>query len=160
MAAFAGPAMILGTAAQAVGGIMASREKSAAAQFEGEQYRIQRQQLLTAAQQDEASRRGNLNASIDTIMAIRAGRGVGQASPTATAIIDDIIGAAERDININRANILARADQSRMSAEFADRRKRMALTAGDIGAVSTLASAGFRYGRLQPGTSGLYDIGV
>lgn len=139
--------LAIGTATQTVGGLMASGERSAAASFEAQQSRVQEGMLRTQASQDEARRRENLNQVIGNILAIRAGRGVGTASPTGNAILSDITGATERDIGINRANILTRADQARMSGEFADRRARLALIAGDFGAVSNLATAGFNYAR-------------
>lgn len=147
MAELALPALIISTATAATGQVMAGQERANAAAFEGQQYRIQQQQYETAAARDEATRREDMRSSIDTIAAIRAGRGVGQGSPTETAILDDITRRGESDIQTNRANLLTRADQSRMASDMSSRRARMALIAGDLGAVSTISSAAFRYGR-------------
>lgn len=151
MAALLPVAFAVGTATQAVGGVMAARERSAAAGFEQQQYKIQEQQYLTAAARDEATRRANLNSSIDTIMAIRSGRGVGESSPTANAILQDITQRSESDIAAQKTNLLTKADEARMAGDFAERRKRMALLQGDIGAVGTLANAGVGWYKLKRG---------
>jgi hypothetical protein len=152
------PLMIIGTAAQAGSTLMAAKEKSNAAKFESQQYQMreqqlyaQKQQFLTAGARDEATRRGELNSQIGTIMAMRAGRGVGQNSPTGTVILDDLTRRAESDIGTNQANYRTSADRSRMDAEqaglssaFAQRRARSAMTQGYVQAIGQIANAGMK----------------
>lgn len=135
--------LIVGTATKAAGGIMSGREQSRAAAFERQQYDIQSQQYQTAAARDEARRREELRASIDTIMAVRASRGVGQSSPTANAIFDDMEEHSRSDMFTAKSSFLTKGDQARMASDMAARRQRMALIAGDLGAVSAIGSAVF-----------------
>lgn len=137
------PLFVIGTATQAVGTLMAAGEKKAAAEFEAKQYRIQEQQYRTAAARDEANRRADLNSQIGTIMAIRAGRGVGQGSPTGVAILEDLTQRSEGDIGTQKASLLSKADQARMAGDFSDRKARMAMVSGGISALGQLANAGF-----------------
>jgi len=78
--------MFAGTAASAGSQMMAAGERSASAQFESEQYQRQAEAAKTASMQEETARRRDLNSNLQTIMAIRAGRGVGSGSPTAMAV--------------------------------------------------------------------------
>lgn len=151
MAQLALPALIIGGITQATGSIMSGIEKSSAAAFEQQQYKIQQQQYQTAAAQDEAKRRQELTSAIDTITSIRAGRGVGQSSPTGVAILDDITRKGERDIDIAQSSYLTKADQARMAADMAERRSRMALVAGDLGAIGNIAGLGFKYAQYTKG---------
>lgn len=144
MATLAILSTVVGTATQVVGQGMAAREQGRAAAFEGQQHRIQEQQLRTAALQDEANRREELNSSIGTVLAFRAGRGVGLSSPTGNAILTDLTDEAEGNISVSRANILTKADQSRMASDMLRRKSRMAMLSGGIGAVGTIAGAGFK----------------
>jgi hypothetical protein len=140
---------ILGTAASAAGSLMAAGEQSAAAEFQAEQYKIQAQRYQTAAAQDEAARRDRLTSSIGTLMAIRAGRGVGQGSPTGITILDDVTADAERDIYTSRTNLLTKADQARMASEMSERKARMAELTGTLGALETVGNAGFKLAKLK-----------
>lgn len=138
-----------GTAASVAGSMMAGREQSRAAAFEEQQYKAQAQQYRTAAAQDEAKRRTELAASLDTIMALRAGRGVGQASPTGTTILEDITAGAESDIQTSKANLLGKADQARIAGDMSAHKRRMALIAGDLGAIEKLATSGLKLKNLK-----------
>jgi type II secretory pathway pseudopilin PulG len=159
-------ALIGGTAASAGSQMMAAGERSAAAQFESEQYAAQAQAQRTAAVQDEAARRRDLTSNLETIQAIRAGRGVGSGSPTAMAIYDNITDRSEDDIAASKANFAAKADLSRRAAILSERKSSTSLLAGALGAAGTVASAGFRYatplaggrgtGLSLTGTGGLY----
>jgi hypothetical protein len=137
-------ALIGGTAASAGSQMMAAGEKSAAAQFESQQYEQQAQAARTAAVQDEAARRRDLTSNLETIQAIRAGRGVGSGSPTAMAIYDNITDRSEDDIATSKANFAAKADLSRRASILSERKSSTSLLAGALGAVSTVGSAGFR----------------
>lgn len=127
-------AAVGGSALAASGSIMAGQEKSRAALFEQQQLKIQEQQGKTAAAQAEAQRRDELTSSLETISAIRAGRGVGSQSPTGLAIFDEMTANAERDIGIEKSNYLTRADMSRQAAEMSGRKAKTALLAGYLGA--------------------------
>jgi hypothetical protein len=126
-------AAVGGSALSAAGSLMAGQEKSNAAE-------IQSQQQKTAAAQAEAQRRDELTSSLETISAIRAGRGVGSQSPTGLAIFDEITANAERDIGIEKSNYLTRADMSRQAAEMSGRKAKTALLAGYLGAGEAVLS--------------------
>ncbi len=152
-------ALVGGTALSATSQIMKGREESTAAAFERqqlltqqEQYKIQEGQQRTAAMQDETRRRNELTSNLETIQAMRAGRGVGLSSPTGMAILDSVTEGAEGDIRTSRLNFLERADSARIAGEYsggaavmAGRKARMSLISGYLGAASTVASAGFKY---------------
>jgi hypothetical protein len=129
-----------GTAIQAGAKIMQGREQARAAAFESEQLRIKEQAEKTAAAQDETRRRNELTNSLETIQAIRAGRGVGSGSPTGMAIFDSLTSDVERDIAISGSNYATRADLARRSALLSDRKARTSLLAGFADAGATLAS--------------------
>lgn len=132
----------------------AGQEKAAAADFEAEQYKIQEQQTRTAAIQDETARRRELTSSLESIQAIRAGRGVGAGSPTGMAIFDNSVTQSEDDIASSKANYLTKAELASRSAAMSTRKAQSSLLAGDMGAasaifsgVSQVASLGLRAGR-------------
>jgi hypothetical protein len=137
--------LIAGTAASAGGQLMAAGEKSAAADFEQQQYRQQSEAMRTASLQDETARRRDLDSNLQTIQAIRAGRGVGSGSPTAMAIYDSTISRSEDDIAASKANYAAKADLAQRAALLAGRKSQTSLLAGTLGAIGTVGSAGFRY---------------
>ncbi len=153
MAQLALIATAAGGALNAAGTVMEGRERSRAAAFEAQQlsqqekeHRIHEQEYRTAADQAEARRRENLTSSLETIAAIRAGRGVGQASPTAVAIYDSIIDDEERDARTERYNYLSKADRSRIAADqsrtaagLARRRSKTSLIASYISAGAKVA---------------------
>jgi hypothetical protein len=145
---------IAGSALSATGSIMAGNERASAAEFEAGQYRTQEQQARTAAIQDETARRRELTTSMETIQALRAGRGVGASSPTGTAILDNMVGETEDDILTSRANYLTRADLSRRAGELSDRRARTSMLQGYLGAGEAVTSGYMRYAGLGRGGSG------
>lgn len=137
-------AMIGGTALSATGSVMSGQERSNAAQFEASQYHIQEQQARTAALQDEAARRRDLTTSLETIQAIRAGRGVGSDSPTGTAILSSATGLAEDDILASRANYTSRADLANRASLLSERKARTSLLSGYLGAGESIVSGASR----------------
>ena len=147
MAQLALPALIIGTAASAGSQLMAAGEKSAAAEFEQQQYQQQAQAAKTAALQDETARRRELTSSLQTIQAIRAGRGVGTASPTAMAIYGDAITRWEEDIFASKANFAAKADLASRASYLSGRKAKTSLIAGNLGALETVAGGAFKYGK-------------
>lgn len=118
---------------KAQGAKMAGEETARAAEFERQQLEIQAQTERTAADQAEAQRRRDLTSNLETIQALRAGRGVGASSPTGTAILTNEIAEQERNINIERANARSRADLSRRASLLAGRKARTSLLAGQLG---------------------------
>jgi hypothetical protein len=147
MAALAIPALVIGTATSVAGTLSAAGQRSAAAEFESQQYAQQAQAAKTASLQDEAARRRDLNSNLETIQAIRAGRGVGSGSPTAMAIYDATITRSEDDIAASKANYAAKADLASRASILSSKKASSSLLAGNLGAVSEVASSVFKYGR-------------
>lgn len=145
MAEMAIAALVISTAATAGSQLMAAGEKSAAADFEKQQYEQQAQANRTASAQDEAARRRDLTSNLESIQAIRAGRGVGAGSPTGLAIYDNLIRTSEDDIAASKANYAAKADLAQRASILSARKASTSLIAGDLGAVSTVGSSIFRY---------------
>lgn len=137
-------ALVGGTAASAGSQLMAAGQASAAADFESQQYAQQAQAAKTAAIQDETARRRDLTSNLETIQAIRSGRGVGSGSPTAMAIFDSGISKSEDDIAASKANYAAKADLASRASILSERKSSTSLLAGDLGAFSTVASAAFK----------------
>jgi type II secretory pathway pseudopilin PulG len=138
-------ALIGSTAASAGSQLMAGNEKSSAAQFEAQQYTEQAAATRTAALQDETARRRDLTSNLETIQALRAGRGVGASSPTAMAIYDSGISRSEDDIAASKANYAAKADLADRASILSSRKSQTSLLAGDLGALSTIGSSIFKY---------------
>lgn len=150
-------AAVGGAALSATSNVMRGREESRAAQFEQEQLQIREQTTKTAAMQDEAARRRELTSNLETIQAIRSGRGVAAGSPTGTAILDSTIANEERDIGIMKSNAGTAADLARRGGIMAGERAKTSLLAGYLGAGSDILSGVSRganiysYGRATPG---------
>jgi hypothetical protein len=132
MAATAG-----GTIMQAKAQGLAAQEQSQAALWEQRQHEIAEQQNRTAALQAEARRTEELNSSLETIQALRAGRNTGAYSATGRAILTSATEDTERDIAIERANFLSRADQNRIAAELSGRKSKTSLLAGQYAQAAT-----------------------
>jgi hypothetical protein len=136
--------MVAGTAASAgisaYGSVMQGKEQARAADFERQQLEVQGQQIRTAADQSEAERRRELASSIETVQVLRGGRGVGTASPTGLAILDEMIEGQERDIGIERSNYMTKASQSQAAAEMARRKGKYSMLAGYLGAGQAISS--------------------
>lgn len=137
-------AAVAGGVTQAVGHSMAGREAATSAAFEQQQLQVQSQVAKTNADQAEARRREELTSNLETIMAIRAGRGVGSVSPTGEAIYTSAIEDEERNIATERANYLQKADMSRRAAELAGRKSRTSLLAGNLQAAGDIFNVGTR----------------
>lgn len=140
----AAAALLAGTGTQIVGRQMAAREQSYAASVEQQQYERQAEQTRLAAVQDEAQRREELVSSLETIQAMRAGRGLSLTSPTGRAIVGEAIEDSERDVGISKMNYAAREQQARTAAALSGRRRRTSLLAGDIASVGDIAQSGSR----------------
>lgn len=134
----------IGGGVSATGQIMAGREQSRAAMFEAQQKDREGEQLKIAAAQTEARRREGLTSSLETIMSIRAGRGVGEGSPTGMASLEEITSDESRDIRTERYNYLSRAEQTRLASSMSRRKAKMSLLAGYMGAGATIADTGAR----------------
>lgn len=163
--ALAIPALIASTVISAGSAIMQGQARSEAAAFEQQQLIGQQKQLLAqadntriAADQAEARRREGLVSNIEHIQSIRAGRGVGEGSPSGMAFLDSLISNTSRDISTERFNYLSKADQSRMEADnaglaatMAGRKAQTSLMAGYLDAAGTVAGGGFKYGQYKAG---------
>lgn len=136
--------IVAGSATAAYGHSMAGQEASRAAEFEQQQLQIQSQTSRTAADQAEARRRDELTSNLETIQAIRAGRGVGAGAPGETALLTSVIDRQERDIGIERFNYMQKADLSSRAAEMLGRKARTSLLAGDLAVASDIFGAGAR----------------
>jgi hypothetical protein len=147
MAQLALPAMIIGTVASAGSQLMAGGQKAAAAEFEQQQYAEQAKAAKTAALQDETARRRDLTSNLETIQAIRAGRGVGSGSPTAMAIYDSTISRSEDDIAASKANYASKADLASRASILSGRKASTSLLAANLGAFETVGTAAFKYGK-------------
>lgn len=147
-------AAVAGGGLKAAGSVMEGRERSRAQAFESESllgqsadYSRQEQEYRIAAAQTETQRRTELTSSLETIAAIRAGRGVGASSPTGMAIFNNLVQDEERDIRTERLNYLTRAEQSRIAAKnaktassLAKRQAKMSLIGGFVGAAADIAN--------------------
>lgn len=111
--------------------LMAAQEKANAEEFEGRQYDLQATRIRSAAAADEASRRTDLMSSLETIDAMRAGRGLSLNSPTGRAIASGVSQRAERNILQSRTNFQLNAAQSELQGELSRRKARYSLLAGE-----------------------------
>jgi hypothetical protein len=138
------PALIgstaVGTATSIYGQQMAGQEAQRSAEFEAQQYERQSQQFQTRAAQDETARRKDLMSSLDTIAAIRSGRGLDLNSPTGRAIAEGVSDDAERGITTGKANAYEQAARSETAASETRRKGRYSMLAADIGSLTTAAS--------------------
>jgi hypothetical protein len=114
--------------------LMAAQEQSNAQNFEAGQYDIQGKRIRSAAAADEAARRTDLESSLETIDAMRSGRGLSLDSPTGRAISRNVTATGERNILNSRTNMLLQAEQSDAQAELSRRKARYSLLAGEAGA--------------------------
>jgi len=134
-------AAAVGTAAVgAYSSIQQGEEAARAAAFEKQQRKIQEERTRTAAMQAEAHRREELNNNLQTIHAIRAGRGVAFGSPTGMALLTSEVESEQSNIITERANYLSSADGFRLAAEEAGRRRRSSLMSGYLGAAQAVAN--------------------
>jgi hypothetical protein len=140
-------ALVGGTAASAGSQLVAGGQKAASAEFEQQQYAQQAQAAKTAALQDEAARRRDLTSNLETIQALRAGRGVGSGSPTAMGIYDSSIGRAEDDVASSKANYAAKADLASRASYLSGKKASSSLLAANLGAIETVGSSVFKYGK-------------
>ena len=130
---------------------MEGRERSRAQAFESQQRTRQEQQFRIAGAQAEADRRDRLTSSLETIAAIRAGRGVGEGSPTGLASLEEIASDESRDIRAERLNYLTRAEESRLASRMTRRQSGMSLISGYLSGAADIASTGYRIGSLRTG---------
>lgn len=144
-------AAVVGSGVQAYGSLKAGQEEARATQFEQQQLEqqsefeqqqlglqqgqfegnerekqrilgLQSKQYRTQAAQQEAARREELTASLETLMALRASRGVGSASPTGRAITDALISDEISDIRTERANAESAALEGEIASGMSESR--------------------------------------
>lgn len=129
------------TAFDAIGQAQEAKQKSREFKFQQTQYESAAQDEMLAATQEEAQRRRELNDTLSTIDAIRAGRGL-SASPGGAVFKTAAIANAERDIGINKTNRMVRADANRQSAVFAKQNRSSAKKSAVFGVSKSLFSGG------------------
>lgn len=139
--------LIVGTAASAGSQIMMGGEQAKAAAFEQEQMKIAASQTRTAAAQEETNRRNELTSSLETIEAIRSGRGLSGSSPGGMAVLEGVTNRAERDIGISKGNYAQKADLLDREASMSSSKGSMSLLAGYLGAAGTVGSSIFNASR-------------
>lgn len=175
MAELAVPIAIGGAALGAVGSIAKGKEEAASAKFDAQQlrgqagqyeeqakqYEIQAQTERIAAADAEAKRRDGLISSLETIEAIRAGRGVGGVSPTGAGITEGVLASGEKDVRTERLNYLQKeeealfgaktsrfkAGQATQAAAMAERKAKSAVTASFFEAGSKIGSAALSFAK-------------
>jgi hypothetical protein len=135
---------VASTVLSAFGTVMAARERAAAQQFESEQKKRESEMYRIAGAQAETDRREHLTSSLETIMTIRAGRGVGQGSPTARAAYNEIIEDESQDIRVERLNYLSRAEESMLASRMLRRQARGTMLSGYVGALADITGGGAR----------------
>lgn len=160
-------AALIGGGLSATSTVMEGRERSRAEAYEAQNllgqsadYSRQEQEYRIAAAQTEAQRRDELTSSLETIAAIRAGRGVGASSPTGMAILNNMVNDEERDVRVERLNYLTRAEQSRIASlnaktasSLAKRKSRMSLIGSYVSAGADVANTVSRVSTARQGTS-------
>ena len=98
------------------------------ADAQAQELRLQAEREEIAADQDEANRRREMNETLATIDAIRAGRGLSTASPTGVAIARTTTRDSLRDIRTARFSRYTRGQALRRSASNTKSAGRSALT--------------------------------
>lgn len=144
MAELAIAALVVGTATAATGAVVAGTQQSRAAAFQQDQLRLQAEANRTAAAQEEAKRRADLTSSMETIAAIRAGRGVGGGSPSGNAFLDNLITRSEGDIATAKTNLLTKADVASRGATLAGQASDASLLGGYLTAATDIGTAAFK----------------
>jgi hypothetical protein len=159
-------AAVAGGALEAYGSVQAGQESARSTMFEQAQFayseeekqhllKIQERQYKTRAAQAETARREELTASLETLMAIRAGRGVGSTTPTASAITESLISDEVSAARTERLGYLTQADEARrarqisktqvrLSAANARAKAKSSLLAGYIGAGTAIAGSVYK----------------
>lgn len=110
--ALAAGAIGLSMASTVAGGMQAKRS----AEFEAQEMRLQAEREEIAADQDEAARRKEMNDTLATIDAIRAGRGLSNATPTAMTVARTTTRDALSDIRTARFSRYSRGQALQRSA--------------------------------------------
>jgi hypothetical protein len=116
--------------------LMAAQEQAAAHEFEGRQLDLQGKRIRSAGAVDEAARRIDLESSLQTIEALRAGRGLDPDSPTGRAITAGATERGEKNILTSKTNYALQAANSELQGELSRRKARFTLMAGEAGAAA------------------------
>jgi hypothetical protein len=132
-------ASALSTAVGVYGSVQQGQAQAEQARYQQRQQQLREEQLRTQAMQDETARREALTANLNTIAAVRAGRGLSQTSPTALVIRDDVTNDAMDAMHTSRLNILNGAESARQAGIQAGNTADSAASSGWIkGGVSLL----------------------
>ena len=143
---------LAGAGLSAYGSIKAGQEASRASMWQKQQLEVESKNAAIAADQTEARRREDLTSSLEAIAVLRAGRGVGAASPTGRAIYDSTVEDSERDIAIERFNTRQKIETNRQASYMLQRKAKASMLAGVLEAGSkivqgvSIASSQQKYG--------------
>jgi hypothetical protein len=149
--------MVAGSAVSAGSQIMAGQQQARSAEFEQQQMQREAEVTRINAANSEAAKNREFVSSMNTVEAIRAGRGIGLGSPSSMALLDSSETGNERDIRADKLGYMMKADSFRMGAQMAGEKAKYSLLAGYMGAGSTLLNAGANAYMIG---SGRYPIGA
>ena len=115
----------------------------AAAEFEAAQFREEQENARVAAMQEEVQRRRQLQRTLSSINAIRAGRGVEMFDGgSGEAIRRQVISEGEEDINTMKINYLNRARRFGLAAEESTLKGQSAMLGG-VGTAAQIMGKNF-----------------
>lgn len=138
-------------AMQGVAAKQASDAQADQLAYEREQNQLAAQDELTAAAQEEAVRRREINDTLATITAVRASRGLTQNSPGGQNIINETRRIGERNVQIGKLNRLTRSQSFKSQADFQGRQIKSVKSAGNTQAFISLLSGGSKAAAIKAG---------
>lgn len=135
-------------AASFVSSMQAGNTAAAEAKFQQKQYESASRDEILKATQEEVIRRRELNDTLSTINAVRAGRGLSLNSPTGKTIVKNTISEANKDIQIAKTNRLIMADANRQSGKFAGSRAQYERSSGTMKGFTSLLDSGYTISKM------------
>ncbi|TXH13843.1 MAG: hypothetical protein E6R03_10590 [Hyphomicrobiaceae bacterium] len=127
-----------------VGGVQQANYAKAEAKFQQQQMNDAARDELLAGVQEETQRRKQLNDTMSTLNAMRAGRGLSLSSPSARVIEKTSITNASRDIGIAKTNAMVRSDSYRKQGQAARIKGQSAASSAIWGGVGDAAGTASR----------------
>jgi len=152
--------MAVATAVQVASASSQAAAAEEQANYEKEMMRRREEEAHTAALQAEAERRRELNATLNTISAVRAGRGLSDTSMGATVLRDAVSDDQMRDLRNERLSLLSGADAARAAGVQAGNRASAARTAGNFAIAGSLLNFGTKVAGGLGGGGGAGPIGA
>lgn len=135
---FAVPLVIAASALSAGASIYQGLAANAQAKAEAAQYDQNAKAALTAADQADAERRADLNATLSAVNALRTSRGADVASPTGMVLAEDTRARAQRAIDTSNLNYRNKAQAYKTQAGISRSQGTAALVGGFLKGGSTL----------------------